>query len=96
METKPLFPLAQTPNLVQLRAGRDVGIDHQEMELFMNEDRKRLARKMDSEFFNNSDESPETQCAEHDAAGQLMMLLNSSPELADHLLQMTQLLRAKE
>ena len=30
-----MFPLAQTPNSVQLRACRDVGIDHQKMELFL-------------------------------------------------------------
>ena len=62
----------------------------------MNEDRKRLARKMDSEFFQPSEESQETESTASDAAAQLMQLLKGSPELAEHLLQMTQLLRAKE
>ena len=62
----------------------------------MDEDRKRLARKMDDEFFNTSDESNETQDTATGAAEQLMQMLKGSPELAEHLLQMTQLLRAKE
>ncbi len=62
----------------------------------MDEDRKRLARKMDDEFFNTSDESNETQDTATGAAEQLMQMLKGSSELAEHLLQMTQLLRAKE
>ena len=62
----------------------------------MDEDRKRLARKMDDEFFNASDESNETQDTAIGEAEQLMQMLKGSPKLAEHLLQMTQLLRAKE
>ena len=51
---------------------------------------------MDDEFFNASDESSETQDTATGAAEQLMQMLKGSPELAEHLLQMTQLLRAKE
>ena len=49
-----------------------------------------------SEFFQLSEESQETESTASDAAAQLMQLLTDSPELAEHLLQMTQLLRAKE
>ena len=65
----------------------------------MNDDRKRLARKMNDQFFSPlhteakekaADKPPMTESME-----QLIQLLNRSPELADHLLQMSQLLSSK-
>ena len=59
----------------------------------MNEDRKRLARKMDAEFFRAKDGTQQEISTETGAAEELMRMLKSSPELAEHLLQMTQLLQ---
>lgn len=59
----------------------------------MNDDRKRLARKMDAEFFSPAEKKEAAPGIENDAAAQLMQMIQSSPELAEHLLQMTKLLQ---
>jgi hypothetical protein len=56
----------------------------------MNEDRRNLAQKMESEFFGISD--PPVETPQDDAAQKLLRLLQNSPELASTLLQMTQIL----
>ncbi len=64
----------------------------------MNDDRKRLARNVELKFFSPAI-SPETEKAAaqpvNDSTEKLMQLLKERPELADHLLQMTQLLSEK-
>lgn len=65
----------------------------------MNDDRKRLARNMEQQFFSPSVSPENEKAAAHlpvnESTEKLMQLLNHSPELADHLLQMSQLLGAK-
>lgn len=58
----------------------------------MDDDRKVLAKKMDAEFFaaGNGDV---TEAAGSDAVQRLIQLVRSSPELAEPLLQMVQLLK---
>ena len=65
----------------------------------MNDDRKRLAKKMNDQFFSPLhteakekavDEPPMTESME-----QLIQLLKSSPEIIEPLLQMSQLLSSK-
>ncbi len=65
----------------------------------MNDDRKRLAKKMNDQFFSPlhteakekaADELPMTESME-----QLIQLLKSSPEIIEPLLQMSQLLSSK-
>lgn len=59
----------------------------------MNEDRKRLAKKVDAEFFGECAVPSVVQEQETDATRELVQILHNSPELAEHLLQMTQLLQ---
>ena len=65
----------------------------------MNDDRKRLAKKMNDQFFSPLETETKETAADkppmNTSIEQLMQLLNDSPELADHLLQMSQLLGAK-
>lgn len=65
----------------------------------MNDDRKRLAKKMNDQFFSPLHAERKEKAADeppiNESMKQLIQLLNRSPELADHLLQMSQLLSAK-
>ena len=59
----------------------------------MDDDRKSLAKKMNDEFFA-AKSAPETETVEDpDAVARLIRLVRSSPELAEPLLQMVQLLK---
>jgi integrase len=60
----------------------------------MDEDRKRLARKMDSQFFGAVPQK-NSFSGENADVKMLLELLNSAPELAAPLLQMTQIMGAK-
>lgn len=60
----------------------------------MNDDRKRLARKMNDEFFGE-EEKAAVQPPMTESMAQLIQLLQTSPEIAAPLLQMSQILGAK-
>jgi integrase len=65
----------------------------------MNDDRRRLAQQMDTQFFSSVSPS-ETKTAPapqpmDDSMRQLVQMLNDSPELARPLLQMSEIFRAK-
>jgi integrase len=60
----------------------------------MDEDRKRLAQKVDSQFFGVAPQK-NYLVGENAEVKQLLDLLNSAPELASPLLQMTQIMRVK-
>jgi len=62
----------------------------------MDEDRKRLAKKVDTEFFAGYVKPAPIEEPESDATRELVRLLKDSPQLAEHLLQMTQILQKKE
>ena len=59
----------------------------------MNDDRKRLAAKMDSQFFA-VEEKEATSPVTDPAVAALMQLMKNAPELAAPLLQMSQILGA--
>ena len=61
----------------------------------MNADRRNLAQKMETEFFGVKDRIP-AEAPVDDSAKKLMQILQSSPELADSLLQMTQILKGTQ
>ncbi len=54
-----------------------------------NHDRKQLARRMDEDFFSSS---PAEAIPTDESTMQLMKLIQSSPDIAPLLLQMTQVL----
>ena len=60
----------------------------------MNDDRKRLAAKMDTQFFA-VEEKDNASVTLDPAVEALMQLMKNSPELAAPLLQMSQILGAK-
>ena len=60
----------------------------------MNDDRKRLARKMNDEFFLETEKAA-AQPPMSESMAQLMQLLQTSPEIAAPLLQMSQILGTK-
>ena len=62
----------------------------------MDEDRKRLAKKVDTEFFAGYVKPAPIEEPESDATRELVRLLKDSPQLAEHLLQKTQILQKKE
>ena len=59
----------------------------------MNDDRKRLAAKMDSQFFAVEEKEAASPVTDP-AVAALMQLMKNSPELAAPLLQMSQILGA--
>ncbi len=58
----------------------------------MDDDRKVLAKKIDAEFFAAGDDDV-TEAAGSDAVQRLIQMVRNSPELAEPLLQMVQLLK---
>lgn len=58
----------------------------------MNDDRKRLARKMDEQFFTQKEKQETATPPANATVVQLMALLQSSPEIAEPLLQMSKIL----
>lgn len=65
----------------------------------MNDDRKRLAKKMNDHFFSPvlplEAEKAATSLPMNESMEQLMQLLKSSPEIAEPLLQMSRVLGTK-
>ena len=61
----------------------------------MNDDRKRLARKVNDEFLLPQKEKASDQAAPTEGMTQLIQMLNASPDLVGPLLQMTQIMGAK-
>ena len=61
----------------------------------MNDDRKRLARKVNDEFFLSKKETAPEQQSANEGMAQLIQMLNASPDLVGPLLQMTQIMGAK-
>lgn len=65
----------------------------------MNDDRKRLAKKMNDHFFSpmlpSETEKAATSLTMNESMEQLMQLLKSSPEIAEPLLQMSKIFGAK-
>ena len=57
----------------------------------MNEDRRNLAQKMETDFFGVKEPST-PQAPMDNSTKKLMQLLQASPDLADTLLQMTKIL----
>ena len=65
----------------------------------MNDDRKRLARNMDNQFFRNSSEESEKAAEQptmSEPMNQLIELLKNSPEIVEPLLQMSKALGTKK
>lgn len=60
----------------------------------MDEDRRKLAQQVDSDFFSSA-QKPDVSPPTDDSVGQLMQLIQSSPDIAGLLLQMSQILGAK-
>ena len=61
----------------------------------MNDDRKRLARKVNDEFFLSKKETAPEQQSANEGMAQLIQMLNASPDLVGPLLQMTQIMGTK-
>ena len=61
----------------------------------MNYDRKRLARKVNDEFFLSKKETAPEQQSANEGMTQLIQMLNASPDLVGPLLQMTQIMGTK-
>ena len=57
----------------------------------MNEDRRNLAQKKETDFFGEKEPST-PQAPMDNSTKKLMQLLQASPDLADTLLQMTKIL----
>ena len=60
----------------------------------INDDRKRLAQKVNDEFFLSIIEESPNQTAANEEMAQLIQILNESPELVGPLLKMTQIMGA--
>ena len=61
----------------------------------MNDDRKRLARKVNDEFLLPQKEKAPDQPVPNEGMAQLIQMLNASPDLVGPLLQMTQIMGGK-
>ena len=61
----------------------------------MNDDRKRLARKVNDEFFLSDKRTEPGQLSSDKGMTQLIQMLNASPDLIEPLLQMTQIMGTK-
>ena len=61
----------------------------------MNDDRKRLARKVNDEFLLPQKEKAPDQPVPNERMTQLIQMLNASPDLVGPLLQMTQIMGGK-